>query len=344
MIDYARAYTATWRLFRVNPSTWADGAQSGRLLSASVMRTGDGDAPEIDSGTLTVEGDPTEGFEPGYYRLAMTAMQSGEADRVDVATLLCETDGGKVQRKADRKSVIGRSVLHPAATAEVPDGTCVPKGADGAQAAAELLRGAVQAPVDVDGSFALADHYCFDFGASVLSCAWKLLRAGSFCIQTDGRGMVHIRPMPTELALSLDRAAASILDPSVAYQLDLSAIPNRFTARADGYAATVRNEGGSAAGFAARGYWVDASDDSPVLLEGETLQSYAERRLAELSVAYDERAYTRAWAELAPYDIVEGAMADARLEGRMRIKSQRYQCGNMLKVSETAAREVKLWP
>lgn len=344
MIDYSRAYTATWRLYRVNPSTWADAQQVGRMLSASVTRSCEGDAPEIDSGSITVEGDPLEGFSGGYYRIAMTAEQSGEHERVDIATLLCESDGGSIARQTDRKSIAGFSVLHPAATTQVPDGTCVPKGTDGAQAAAALLRSAIQAPVEVDGAFFLADHYDFGFGDTVLECAWRLLRAGNFCIQTDGRGRVYIGPMPSEPSLTLDRASTRMLDPKISYALDLSDVPNRFIVKSGGMSAVAENVDGPNVGRRERGYWVDASESNPAMLEGETLQSYAERRLAEESVVLDERSYVRAWADLSPYDIVTGSMADAKLEGSMRIVSQDYSCGNSVKVTEKAVKEVRLWP
>ena len=343
-MDYTRPYSATWRLYRVDEDTWADSDEYEAPVSASVTRSGEGDAPEIDSGTLAFASDPAQAFEQGYYRLAMIAAQDGGHERVDIATLLLGSDGGSIERGVDSRSTTGRSVLHPAATTRLQDGENVPKGTDGAQKAASLLRSCLKAPVDVSGGFELADHYCFDFGASVLECAWRLLKSGGFCIQTDGRGRVHIGALPVEPVLDLSRANARLLHPKVSYKLDKSDVPNRFTAKMDGaVAVAVNDDPDSEVSYAVRGYWVDEVDDSPTLLARETLQSYAERRLSELSTVQDERSYTRAWAQASPFDIVRGSMPGVKLYGDMRIASQTYACGAGITVDEKAAREVNLW-
>lgn len=343
-IDYTRPYSASWRLYRVDDETWADAYLAESPVSASVTRSSEGESPEIDSGSVSFDSDPSDTLEHGYYRLAMVAEQDGEHERADIATLLLDTDGGSIERGTDSKKASGRSVLHPAATTRLQDGENVMKGADGAQKAAQLLRSCIKAPVDVEGGFALADHYCFDFGATVLDCVWRLLDAGGYCIQTDGRGRVQIRPMPDEPVLVLDRSAARLLHPKVDYSMDKSKVPNRFTAKLDGaQAQAVNDDPDSEVSYASRGYWVDEVDDSPALLSNETLSAYASRRLRELSTVLDERTYTRAWAECSPFDVVQGSMPGVRLTGDMRIRSQSYECGEGVNVTEKAAKEINLW-
>lgn len=344
-VDYSRAYTARWRLFRVNEGTWADGQLMQGMLSASVTRDAGGDAPEIDSGRITIACDPSEAFEEGYYRIVMTAEQDGAAERVDVATLLCGESGGQVDRKLDRRDIVGRSVLHPAATTSVLFGEYVGKGEDGAARAGKMLQEAIHAPVYVEGSFELADNYDFDIDSTVLASVWALLDAGGFCLQTDGRGRVHVRPMPTEAAISLDAANARLLEPSTSHQLDLSEIPNRFTARLGGEVSIATNEEPSSqVSFPRRGYWVDASDNSPAMLLGESLDSYAARKLVEASVAREGRTYTRRWAgEVGPFDIVDGSQSTISCDGSLRIGSQDYDCSNGIMVTEHAAREISVF-
>lgn len=342
MIDWSRPYTARWRVLRVDRSTWADSGQVDGVDSARVSRDRSGSAPELESGELSLSGGG--GFEPGYCRIAMTAVQGGQAERVDVATLLCELEEGE-RGAVDAKSVTGRSVLHPAAATEVEPGEHAPAGSDGAQEAARLLRSCVAAPVSVEGGFELAEAYDFAFGTSCLEAAWQLLGVGGYRIRVDGAGRVTVGPMPAEPALELDRANARLLMPGVSYELDWSAVPNRFTAMDGQEVARAVNLDGGQAGYAARGYWVDASDDAPKRVGGETLQAFAERRLAELSVVEDVRGYSREWwPNVYPFDVVRGSMADARLDGDMRVVSQDIECAGGLTVKERAAREVRAWP
>ena len=337
-IDWSRPYTSDWRVFRVNPSTWADADALPGALSAEITRDMGGDAPEVDSGTLKLE---AATFEPGYLRIAMTAVQGGEAERVDVATLLCEGASSEV----DHGSVLeitGRSVLHPAAVTVVLAGEHVPRGGDGAQHAARLLRACVHAPVEVYGGFTLDEAYDFEFGTSHLEAAWQVLDAGGYIIQIDGAGRVAIRPKPTNPALTLDRAGTRLLMPGVKRELDYSDVPNRFTALERGEMATAVNETGSPASRDARGYWHDETDDAPKRVNGETLAAYAARRLEELSIVPDERTYTREWwPGVLPGSVVRGSMEG--LSGDMRVESQEIECSHGLTVQETASREVHAW-
>lgn len=345
MADFALAYEAEWHLYRVNPDTWADGDEIGMLVSASVTYDSEGDAPELVSADLSIHGSPTEGWEPGTYRLAMRAIQDGGAERVDVATLLCESDGGEVDRGRDAKSVTGRSVLHPAATTHVRAGEYAAAGQDGAQKAADMLSECMQAPISVEGSFKLADHYDFAPGTPVLEAVWQLLRAGGFCMQVDGRGEVHIMPLPDKPALVLDRAAARLLMPQVSHSLDFSEVPNRYTAKDyDFQAVAINDDASSPTSHSSRGYWVDSYDESPARLDDETLQEYAERMLEELSTVNDERTYTRRYVPgVLPFSVVRGSMPSVGLDGDMRVVSQSLECGHGITVTEKAAKEVHAW-
>ena len=344
MTDFGASYSCEWHLYKVNRTTWADEREVGRLISASVSRDSEGTAPEIDSGTLTVEGPIGWEWEPGYYRLAMRAEQNG-VERHDIATLLCESDGGSDDYGLDVKSVTGFSVLHPAARRTIDDGDFAAAGEDGAKKAARLLAGAINAPVSVEGSFALADHYNFAPGSSVLESAWQILKAGNFCMWADGRGVVHIGPLPIRPTIMLDRAAARMVDSGVSHAMDLSSVPNLYIAVLNGVRAKASNHDGPKVSYSARGYWHDEYDDSPTLLEGESLDAYAARRLAELSIARDSRTYTRRYMPDAyPFMLVGGSMPSEGLDGNLRIVSQAIDSSNGIRVTETVCKEVALWP
>ena len=75
MIDWTKSYSAAWRIFRVNETTWADSELIQGVDSVNITRSCSGDCPRLESGTMTVTGD---GLEAGYYRIVMNATQGVE--------------------------------------------------------------------------------------------------------------------------------------------------------------------------------------------------------------------------------------------------------------------------
>lgn len=343
MFDWARSYASHWRVFRVNPSTWADGEPLNGVDSLDAVRDSSGEAPLIDSGTVRVTGEPPE---RGWYRFVMTAEQDGTIERVDAITLELSGTGGAHDHGIDTTEMIGRSTLYPASVYRLEPGQYAPAGSDGAEYAARLLRLNCVAPVVVHGGFRLASNVVPERGVEALELAWQVVRAGGYIIQIAGNGTIHILPEPTEPALLLDRAAASLLLPKISYKDDYADVPNRYkVTEGDSWAVAENVDPTSAVGLPNVGYWVDAEpDDNPVRIGGETLHAYARRRLMELSTITSERTYTRKWwPGVLPGDVVQGSMASVHLEGNLRVVRQSLACGAGIAVTEMATREVKLW-
>ena len=336
-MDFAKSYSATWRVFRVNRDTWADAEQLLNVDSASITRTADGSL--LESGSLEVTGD----FEPDYYRIVMTAEQSGEVRRIDVGTLLFDVTGGKVNYGTTVHDMDGFSVLYPASVTTILTGEYAPAGCDGAEYAAQLLASAINAPVQVEGRFTLNEHIVHEIGTSVLDAAWGVLEAGNFIIQIDGRGVVHIRPKPTTPSLILDSSNMKLLTNGVDFTTDISQIPNRYIVIEDNIRTiAVNNDPDSPVSTVSRGYCVDEVDESPKPVNGETMSAYAERRLEELSYMQDERSYTREYSpDVYLYSIVRATIDG--LQGNLRVLSQTVTCNYGVTVAEKAAREVALW-
>lgn len=339
MLDWRESYSASWRIFRVDPDTWADAGEVAGIDSVSVDLT---DSGEMVSGTL----EATAGaVDPGYMKVVMTATQGEEVERVEIATLLVESTSRKLKGGAWSVSLDGRSVLHPAATCRVFSPAYAPSGSDGAQLAGEILGQCIAAPVVVEGSFTLSSDVVFDPGGSALDAAWLVLKAGNHVIQVHGDGTVHILPKPVDVAILLDDAHAALLMPEMDCELDYGDVPNRYIAVDDGLVEVVANEdAASPTSRGARGYWIDVYDASPKYIGGETLAQYAERRLAELSTVHDARSYTREWwPGVYPGSIARGGLSTAGLDGDMRISGQSYECGAGVVVTEKAYVEVRTW-
>lgn len=219
-MDWTQGYSASWRVDRIDPTTWEPCGTLGGVEQIAVERDCTDDAPLLETASMTVSFPALEGFEAGWHRISMNAMQGRSGESVDIATVWLEAEDGEYDKGRRTDKLSGRSALHQAADIDVGDGAYAPMGADGAQFAADMLRKVIDAPVHVEGSFRLADHVVFDLGASVLAAVWAILRTGGFCMQVDGRGEVHVLPMPSVPALAIDRAGSCIVLPKTSYGAD----------------------------------------------------------------------------------------------------------------------------
>ena len=344
MLDWSRSWTAHWRVHRVERSTWADGARLEGVTKLTVQRDATGDAPLLETASMTLVGD-----EPpvDYYRLVLIAEQGGTWERQDIATMLYERTKGIADHGVRTLTLAGRSVLWPASVRVMPLTAYAPSGADGAQYVARLLRTCVHCPVSVvtGGGFVLASNVVHEPGTTYLQAAWDVLRAGNHTMIVDGSGAVTIVPVASSPSLTLDAAGAALLRPGIEYTLDYSDVPNRYIAVDDlASAVAVNDSPTSPTSTVTRGCYVDEYDSSPVRVDGETLGAYAQRRLRELSVVASERTYTRKWTpDTYPGSVVRGSMSSVELEGDLRIVTQRLECGAGIEVSERAAQEVQTW-
>ena len=338
-MDWSKSYKATWRVYKVNRDTWADATILQKVDSLSITKTTDGSL--LESGGIELTGD----FESGYYRVVMAAEQGGSIERVDVATLLFEKNGGDTDYSRTINSANGYSVLRPADTTAVTIGEYAPQGVDGVKYAKELLEGAINAPVVIDdnASFTLNEHLVHELGSSVLEAVWSVLNAGKCILQIDGRGVVHIRKKPEEPSLVIDSSSKRLLMNKIDFSSDTSEIPNRYIVISDNKITIAsNNDRNSPVSIYNRGYCVDLVDTSPTPVNGMTYSEYANAQLKEASVLKDTRAYTREYApNVYPYSIVRASIDG--MMGDLRVESQSIECGKGITVSERASREIKLW-
>lgn len=336
-MDWSKSYSSTWRVFRVNPQTWADGEPLAGVDSVSVTKTADGSL--LESGNMEVSGN----IEPSYYRIVMTADQGGELARVDIATLLCITNGGAYNYGNKSYTANGFSVLFPASVTAVASGSYAPAGVNGAEYARDILSAAINAPVEVEGSFSLNSPIVHELGSTVLEAVWAVLDAGNFIMQIDGRGVVHILPKPTDPSLIIDTQTEGLMLNGTTFTSDESDIPNRYIVIDDDITVIASNDDPeSRVSTVSRGYSVDEVDTSPTPIDGETLPEYAERRLRELSVLKDEQNYTREYAEgVNLYSIVRASLN--ALDGDFRVVSQQINCSNGIAVGEKVEKETALY-
>lgn len=336
-MDWSQSYSSQWRVYKVNRKTWADADRILNVDAVSVSRNAGGDL--IESGSMDVTGD----LETGYYRIVLVAEQGGEVKRVNVATLHFGIKDGEENYGTTQQSADGNSVLYPASTTTIVMGGYAPAGTDGAAYAGRLLASAINAPVKVEGHFTLNENIVHEIGCYVIDAVWNILDAGNFCIQIDGSGVVHIKPMPTEPSLTIDSRNAKLLTPGIKFTADTNNLPNRYiVVIGDSKTIATNDDPNSEISTVARGYYVDEIDSSPTPINGETIAAYANRKLREASILNDERVYTREYAEdVNVNDIVRASISG--LNGDLRVISQAIKCEHGIQIEEKANREIKLW-
>ena len=336
MADWSRAYSARWRVRRVDPETWECVSEVGGITSATVTR-GDGD--EQESGSFELMLAPTEPLDGGWVRIEAVVEQDGGTEVVEVATLLLSEGSATFARGMRSVMASGASVLHQASARVMRGGAYAPRGADGAAWVADLLSGCIDAPVSADGAFQLSDHVVFKSGQTFLSAARQVLAAAGWRLRIDGRGEVTVCPPASET--SLDVTPSNVCD-GVTVDASLADVPNVYVAVEGASVATATNaDPASRTSTASRGYVVERLDKSPKRVDGESLQDYAERRLTEARVAAVRTySWTRDFApDVVTGDLVRAVVPSAGIDATLRVTSQTLTCGAGLMVEESAALE-----
>lgn len=333
--DWGGGYAAQWRVRRVNPDTWVGVDTLNGVDSVSIDRACDS---TIESGRIVATIQNGESIDEGWYRIEMLALRGYEYERLSIATLLLSATESVFERGSQRVTLIGRSVLAPASQRIFTDGEYAPKGIDGAAFVSDLLRECTPAPVVVHGSFTLDDYIVFDLGSTYLTAIWEILDAAKWCMQIRGDGTIDILPLPSEPALVLDSAGAGLLMPSVNVSADSTEVPNVVIVTNGIETVTaVNDDPTSPTSTVSRGRRVEQLIQNPVRVNGETLNAYANRMLAELSMVEHSYNYQREWwPDVLPYSIVRGRLSSSGLYGDLRVKSQSLACGAGVLVSETA--------
>ena len=262
-----------------------------------------------------------------------------------MCTVYCKSVSGNVDYGIDQASVEGVSVLYPAQGLVMEMGSYVPKGADGARYVGNLLSKSIHAPVEVVGSFELAEDFVFDRGAKVLDCVWDVLDSAGWCIQIDGRGRVTVMKIPTEPTITITDGMAM---GDVSYERAIADVPNRYLAF-DGttLGSCINEDIDSVVSVPRRGFVKDYDggvDTSPTLVDGEGINAYCRRMLIELSKVSEKTTMHCEYHDgVYPFSMVRvRTQPDGEMHDVM-VTSQSVKCDTSMTIDEEYTREVQLW-
>ena len=339
-MDFTRPYTASWRIMRVDEDTWQGVSELSGAVSATISRDCTDSVPLLESASVEVDLDAE--FEEGWYRIEAICTQDGGTETIPLATVLLTEGSGKLNRGLRTASLDGSSVLQPAADEKFDHGSYAPKGADGAQIAAQILSSVCAAPVETVGGFTLSDHVVYDLGATYLEGVWAILDSAGWCIRITEDGTIRICEKPSEPDLDVPIISPSIIMPEISYESGTTSVPNVYIA-IDGEqrAEAVNDDPASQTSTVSRGRRIVVVDSSPSRVNGESLQAYARRRLKESrTVASMKIGYRREYHPgIVPLDILHANIPDYGIDGNFRVMSQTVTLAQGIDVEEKSGIE-----
>lgn len=340
-MDFTRPYTASWRVMRLDEDTWQGVYELPGAVSATISRDCTDAVPMLESASVEVDLDT--GFEEGWHRIEAVCKQDGGSEVVPLATVLLTEGSGTYTGNLRTATLDGSSVLQPAADEKFDHGSYAPKGADGAMIAARLLSSVTPAPVETIGGFTLSDNIVYDLGSSYLEGVWKVLDSAGWCIRIAEDGTVRICERPSSPQEGFPVIAPDIVLPEISYESGITAVPNVYVA-IDGElsAEAVNSDPSSPTSTVSRGRRIVTVDSSPSRIGGESLESYARRRLMEertvMSMKYSyQREY---FPGIVPFDLLRVQLPDAGVDGELRVITQSIVLTQGIEVGETAGIEV----
>lgn len=333
-MEWNKGYTARFSLCRVDPRTWVD-AEELRFTGGSIDRADD---DLLESADLEMTEVPA-GTEH-WVRIYLEARQSGVPVRAALFTGLTSApersiDGGRESFRCECYSV-----LKPAEDILLDPGWYAGPGTAGAYIAAQLLS-CGPAPVEwSEGSPALREYLVAENGETRLSMAWKIIMAIGWRLRIDGAGTIHIEPQPTE-PVRVFGPENDVLELALSDEQDWFDCPNCLKVMSGNVSATARDDDPeSALSTVNRGREVWACESRVDLSDGESLGSYARRRLRELQMPARIISYTRRFdPDVRVGDLVEVRYPGEGIDGVFRVMTQSITLGHNGATREEAAEE-----
>lgn len=317
----------------VDPVTWAD-RETIDILSGSINRTNSGLRESADLSCI----DYTQGSDK-WIRIWMDAEQAGSLEHIPLFTGLTSAPERKIDGTISEIDLQCFSVLKPAQDVYLPRGWYAAKGFIGAEMIHDLLSIGPAPVAYEEDSPRLSQHIIAEDGETRLSMAYKILEAIGWRIRIEGSGEVHIGPNAAETSAIYSALDNDQIEPSVSVKNDWFDCPNVFRAVADSGAATAIDEDpDSILSTVSRGREIWQEETSVKLNDGESLLSYARRRLRELQATSTEISYSRSYdPQVRVTDLIRLSYPAQDLSGIFVVESQKVSLDH----SGTTAEEVR---
>lgn len=317
-MNWEKGLSASYYAYIIDPVTWREKKRID-IVSGSISRSADGLRDSADVETKDYE----QGKE-NYIRIYFDAQQRGSGQHEPLFTGLACSPSRDIDGVYKTDTLECYSVLKAAEDILLPRGYYVGAGANGELIIKELLS-VIPAPVSVD-SDAPSVRYTIiaEDGENRLSMTEKVLAAMNWGMHIDGKGTIHIAPIPMVETVTFDPLSNDIIEPSIEIEYDWYKAPNVFRAIKDEASAVARDDSQeSPLSTVNRGREVWAEETSPNMNTGESLGEYVIRRLNELQETALTAKYSRRFMpNIYVGDVVRLHYPKQGLDGLFRVTSQ----------------------
>lgn len=339
-MDWNQGYTATFRLYSVNQSTWGDGDEIENLVSASVTK--DNESSLIEDASISIDGEPIK----GYVRLVLEAKNTSGMAKVNLGTFLVTSPKRSINGVLTTIDLECYSVLKPADDKLLPPGWYFPEGGDPIAGASELLSNCLKCPVEPAESDIRTDQVKIaESNETALSMAKYLLEDTNWFIYIDGRGCVSIKKKPDNIVKMFDTYENDVLMPNITDETDIFEVPNilRVTDSSGNYETIYNNDDNSSTSISALG-WEKWAAEQLELDYGESLVGKGAERMEKLSKSTRKISYTREFnPDVKLNDIGLYLLPQQGIVGAFRVISQSIELGAGVTVNEISEFETENW-
>ena len=312
-MNYAAGYKATYYGTLIDPSTWTE-TDTIYLISGTVNNTAEN---QRQSASFQVENfDRTREH---WLRVYMDVRQNEDIAHIPIFTGVASAPREQDEGPIATNDLICYSVLEPADT-PMTIGDYIARGVNAGQAIRRLLT--TPAPVIIDPEApALQDYIVAEDNETNLTMAQKILDAIGWQMIIHGDGTIHVRPKPTEPAITFGDDF-DIIEPNISKARDWFKTPNVLKVTAGDAVAVARDDDpDSPLSVPSRGREIIKIERDVNLGDNEGLAEYAKRRLREEQEVAESVDYTRGFVpELYVGDLIQANYET--LQGVYEVKSQ----------------------
>lgn len=321
-MDWSKGFSAAYYAAIVDPYTWRDISRvevTGGDISLSV----DGLRGSADVDCVNYE----QGREL-WLRVWLNARQDDDTAHEALFTGLASSPTRAINGTLVENAVQLYSVLKPAEDVLLPLGWYAPEKTSGETLLRDLLS-VTPAPVEfADNAPIITENIIAEANENRLTMVDKILEAMNWRLRITGDGVIHVLPKASTVTVMYDALDNDAVEPEIEVEHDWYSAPNVFRAVSGDNSETVYDESDSILSVENRGREIWAQDTSCNLNDGESLNDYARRRLAEGQQTVEVAKYDRRFnPELLPGDLVRLNYPRQKLTGVYVIMTQSITLG-----------------
>lgn len=332
-MDWSRGYTASYYVSIVDPATWRD-LETIEITGGSINR-------DYEDGLRESASFDCDNYSPGieqWIRIYLYTQQEGSNDdHVALFTGLATSPSVEYSGVLESRSIECYSVLKPANDIYLLRGWYAPRGMTGGEVIRDLLS-VIPAPVIIEeGSPILSNNIIADDEETRLSMVHKVLMAMSgWRMRIGGDGTVYIEKIPDQPSDFFDPLYNPVIETDIKITEDLFSCPNIFIALEDEITAIARDDSDGNLSVTNRGREVMVQESGCQLMDNETIEEYANRRLRELQQHNVSASYNRRFIpDIYPGDPVRLSYPEQGLDNIFYVESQSIELSYAARTSET---------